>query len=63
MTDEEMIARIAEQLRPPGPPTIGPCPRCGQPAEYLSPDGVIVLCPICAPLALEAMRRQAMEGD
>jgi hypothetical protein len=63
MTDEEMIARIVARLRLPGPPRIGPCPRCGQPAEYLDPTGTIVLCPICAPLALEAMRRQRYDGE
>jgi len=63
MTDEEMLARIVARLRPPGPPRFGPCPRCRQPAEYFNADGTIVLCPICAPLALEAVRRQAMEGE
>jgi uncharacterized Zn finger protein (UPF0148 family) len=63
MTDEEMIARIADRLRMPGPPIIGPCPRCKQPAEYLDRTGTIVLCPICAPLALEAVKRQRYEDE
>ncbi len=50
----KMINDMIPLLRTTGDtPVYGPCPRCGQSAEYLDGTGDIVLCPICMPIALE----------
>ena len=63
MTDEEAIERIIARLRPPGPARIGPCPRCGQEAEYLDADGVLVNCPLCTEIVLDLVKRGAFDRE